>query len=129
MIMSRQITVTISEKTYEQAKYLADLRRQPVADVLAEHLSRTLPGEDEVMFPQIDPDPIVEKERNAYLALHSELWQKYPHEYVAIYQGQLIDHDKNKLALIQRINEQYPDDFVLVRQVEMTPEIVYQFHN
>jgi len=127
--MSRQITVTISEKTYEQAKYLADLRRQPVADVLAEHLSRTLPGEDEVMFPQIDPDPIVEKERNAYLALHSELWQKHPHEYVAIYQGQLIDHDKNKLALIHRVNEQYPDDFVLVRQVEMTPEIVYQFHN
>lgn len=127
--MSRQITVTISEETYRQAQHLAELRHQPVAELLAAHLSDTLPGTEESLLPQTDPDLTVEKERDAYLALHSELWQQYPHEYVAIYQGHLIDHDKNKLALFQRINEHYPDEFVLIRQVEIEPEKVYQFHS
>jgi hypothetical protein len=127
--MARQVTLTISERTYKQAEYLAELRRQAVAEVLADHLAETFSVEDEALFPQNDPDPLVEQERNAYLALHSELWRNYPHEYVAIYQGQLADHDSDKLALFQRIDEQYPHEFVLVRQVEPIAEKVYHFHS
>jgi hypothetical protein len=127
--MTRQITLTISEHTYQRAQRLAQLRKKEVADVLADYLADTLLPNDEQLFPQIDPDPVVEQERMAYLALHDELWRKYPHEYVAIYKGHLIDHDTDKQALFERIDENYPDHFVLIRQVEQIPEKVYQFHS
>ena len=127
--MTRQITLTISESIYQQAQRLAQLRQQEVADVLADYLSDTFSPNSEQLFPQTDADPIVEQERRAYLALHDELWRKYPHEFVAIYKGQLVDHDSDKRALFERIDEKYPDDFVLIRQVDRIPEKVYQFRS
>ena len=54
--------------------------------------------------------------------MHSELWEKYPHQYVAIFQGEVVDHDQDELALLKRRNEKYPDDIVLIRQVLQEPE-------
>lgn len=71
-------------------------------------------------------DPEIEVEREAFLRLHPELWEKYPEQYVAISGGQLVDHDADKIALLARIEAQYPGVFVLVRQVQPEAEIVYE---
>jgi hypothetical protein len=57
------------------------------------------------------------REVAAFEALHATLWQQYPHQYVAIYQGAVLDHDVNELALVERLDEQYPGLVILVRQV------------
>lgn len=69
----------------------------------------------------------IELERAAFMAMHTELWAKYHNQYVAIYNGQLIDHDEAFAELHSRVRAEYPDTFVLMRRVEAEPEPVYHF--
>ena len=57
-----------------------------------------------------------------YGALHAELVMTYLGQYVAICEGQLVDHDHDPVSLLQRIRTQYPGKVVLRRKVESVPE-------
>jgi hypothetical protein len=61
-------------------------------------------------------------DEGAYRAMHAELYARYPGQYVAVYQGQLVDHDPDGEALFERIDQRFPDEIVLMTQVRETPE-------
>ncbi|MCB9148695.1 MAG: hypothetical protein H6641_08030 [Caldilineaceae bacterium] len=64
----------------------------------------------------------VDREISAFHKMHAALMAQHVGEYVAIYGEQLIDHDADKLALYQRVEKAYPQQFVLMRRVEKEPE-------
>ncbi len=47
----------------------------------------------------------MQRETQAFIRMHADLLGKYPGDYVAIYQGKLIDHDHDQLALYQRVRK------------------------
>jgi hypothetical protein len=59
----------------------------------------------------------MEKEVTAFEKLHATLVKGYLGEYVALHQGQVIDHDSDQLRLVDRIENSYPNEVVLIRQV------------
>lgn len=66
-----------------------------------------------------DPrQPLMEKEVAAFERLHPTLIKDYLGEYVALHQGQIVDHDHNQIVLADRIESDYPDQVVLIRQVQ-----------
>lgn len=66
-----------------------------------------------------DPrQPLMEKEVAAFERLHPTLIEHYLGEYVALHQGQVVDHDHNQIVLADRIESAYPDHVVLIRQVQ-----------
>ena len=58
--------------------------------------------------------------------MHADLLQRYEGQHVAVYQGNVVDHDPDLLALYLRIDQKYPDDVVLIRQVR--PEVERIIH-
>lgn len=60
----------------------------------------------------------MEQEIAAFERYHAALLRQYLHQYVAIYQGQVIDHDADQLRLLTRIDRQYPATPILIRKVE-----------
>ena len=122
--MTQEITLTISDKLFQQASRIAQVQKKPVAEVLAEAIVL-----DDQEHEQADVLAVVEQEKSAYRMLHSWLWQNYPGEHVAIYQGQLVDHDPDGLALSRRIYQRFPTEFVLIRQVEAEAERVLHFRS
>lgn len=67
----------------------------------------------------VDPMQIqLQQEVAAYTALHPQLLAHHQGEWVAIYQGQLLDHDRDEGMLMQRLAAHQPDALPLVRQVE-----------
>ena len=68
-----------------------------------------------------EPDPAADREMEAYIALHPLLKEQYFGKHVAIYQGKLIDYDDDPGALFERIDAQYPDEFVWLTQVRPEP--------
>lgn len=66
----------------------------------------------------------LEQEAEAFRTLHPQLLQEIPGEYAAIYQGTLVDHDHDVVTLLQRIEDNFPDEPVLVRQVQAEAEPV-----
>jgi hypothetical protein len=75
-----------------------------------------------------EEDAAVEREMQAYIALHPMLKEKYLGQHVAIYDGQLIDVDEDFDALYRRIDVQYPDEFVWLATVEeeAMPTLVFR---
>lgn len=65
------------------------------------------------------------REIEAFHRLHPTLWEKYPGEYAAIHNGQLVDHDTDRVALLKRLTQNFPDVFVLVRPIRENPDIIY----
>jgi hypothetical protein len=123
--MSIQVTLTINDDLYRRARQIARSRQQDVAEVLAESITLTEMAED---FGASE-DGAIERENAAYLALHDTLLEKYRGEYVALYHGEVIAHGSDFGTVFTYVNQQHPDEFVMIRRVEADPEPVYHFRS
>ncbi len=62
-------------------------------------------------------------ESEAFRAMHAELLHQYRDEYVAVHDGEVVDHDEDICALNHRIRARYGRRAVLLQQVTEQPEI------
>ena len=117
VVMSTKVTLTIPEHVYEQARRIAQEHHRPLADVLNEALVEAFPSVH--VNPQRD---LMEREQAAFQAQHSQLLKKYPDKYIAMFQGEVIDHDDDRVALVTRIDNSHPHHVVLIKFVTDQPE-------
>ncbi len=122
--MSKQVTLTLPEPVYQRAQQVAASTRRDIHEVLSEALAQTFRP-----FPVDKNRELMLREIEAFRNLHPQLIRQYPGEYVAVYQGQVVDHDSDPVALLKRINQKYPDKVVLRRKVERDPDPVLRFHH
>jgi hypothetical protein len=64
----------------------------------------------------------IQAESRAFDAMKADLLLKYPGEYVAVHNGQVIDHDPDLRTLHLRVYEKYGRTPVLLKQVLAGPE-------
>lgn len=121
--MTIQVTLDVSCQLYERAESLAQRRRQEITAVIEDLLEAGLPlVEDETESITLsEPDEAMDREREAYIAMHPMLKEKFFNKHVAVYGGQLVDYDDDFEALYERIEAQYPDKFVWLSTVEEEP--------
>ena len=100
---------------------MATLRHQDIDSLFETLVEQALPEQSE-------SDEIATPEMKTYIALHLILKQKYFGQYVAIYQGKLIGHDRERETLYRRIDAQYPDKFVWISRVEEDAISTRAFH-
>ena len=122
--MGKKVTLAIPDEMYRRAQRIAELREKRIADVLLESIVLV-----ETREPAVDEDIIVDREEVAFKRMHPVLREKYPGQYVAIYQEELIDHDVDQVALYLRVKEQYPGQFVWIAPVNDEPEETYVVHS
>jgi hypothetical protein len=124
--MIEQITISIPQTLYRRARELARSRNRPVDDVLVELLDQVLPPDENEAVD--DEETAVKREMQAYITLHPMLKEKYLGQHVAIYEGKLIDVDQDYGVLYQRIDAQYPNEFVWLATVEeeAMPTLVFR---
>ncbi len=88
----------------------------------------TITADDDTEFLEIprfyvSPErPQMQKEEAAFEKMLPTLLPNYLGEYVAIYQQQLVDHDEDEIALVERVHATYPNAVILVKQVSNVPE-------
>ncbi len=121
--MGIQVTLNVPEAIYHEVEQIAQATKRGVDDILTEVVIRS--------FPPFYLDPDQDKmqgEVDAFEEMHAALWEKYPNQYVAVYQGQVIDHDEDERALIKRIRAIYPDEIIMVDKVlaQLQREIIFR---
>lgn len=62
------------------------------------------------------------REEAAFRQLHPELRKLYPDQFVAIYGGELVDHDEDFATLNKRIRDTFGHKFVWIAPVLEQPE-------
>lgn len=110
------LTVIIRDQTARQLTKVADEQSVSPEELVEKAIRDLLRAE---------ADRILTREMQAYRSLHSELLQQMPMQYVAIHCSQVVDHDLDQFALYLRIEDQYPDEVILIKQVLPTVEEVY----
>ena len=135
--MTKAVTLHLSEPIFEKAKALAAKQNLPLHDLLVGAISLPELGADplarngETVNPETQSPETqsIEQEEIAFQAMHSSLVKDYLGKYVAILDSQMIDHDTDQVDLYLRIRQAYPDRFVLIAQVQTTPEEILHFRS
>ena len=121
--MTAQVTLNLSEKLYDQVKNLAKSYQRGLAETIVAHLEKTL-SRTEIVQEADDlrtQHKALDNEKVAYMKLHAKLKSTHAGNYVAIYQGKLIDTDRELGAMVERVREQLPDQVVWMTQVKDEP--------
>jgi uncharacterized iron-regulated protein len=114
----QQVTISIPQPLYQRVRNLTSAQNRPVDTVLETAISL---AEAAVSPPDAQVAAMAQEEA-AYQAMHAELVRSHLGDYVAIYQGQLVDHDADELRLLKRLDKAYPSKVVLMKQVKPTPQ-------
>jgi len=122
--MGVQVMIEMPEKLYDQAKAIAHSTQRAVGEVLQEIVIRSFPP----VYDGGEEFDAMDQEVAAFEAMHAALWEKYPHQFVAVYGGQVVDYDVDEWDLLRRIDQRYPNEVVMIDQVEPTiqREIVFR---
>jgi hypothetical protein len=108
-------SIKLDDKTFKALNWLAK-RRNAHPDTLAVEAI-----EEKV---RVEARRALEQEAEAFKGMHSQLLLEIPGEYAAIYQEILVDHDRDIVGLLQRMDERFPGEPVLVREVQEEVEPV-----
>ena len=124
---------TIFAKLSNGPVFLAQ-RSKPAAVLLSVQeyealLSQIQPAEDVARADALSDEQQMAQEEAAFSQALPKLRESYLDIFVAFYQEKLIDHDTDELALLARIDQQYPDQVVLIKPVMSEPEPVLRIRS
>lgn len=130
-IMTDTITIDASNTNLKQLLRDMATNREVVIMQNGRPVARLLPyaemaSQDEVTPPDMPRFHVpsegdkMDAEIAAYEAQYKMLIDTYLNQYVAFHQGELIDHDTDRQALLSRIDHQHPHETILIRKVEET---------
>lgn len=116
--MNTQVTLILPQSVYRRAKQLAQQTNKQVNTLLTELLAESIGRDDNELVTTYELDEAVEREKQAYLTMHPTLFTQYPGQHVAIHLGKLVDRDVDLDALWERVEKQYPNEYVWVTTVQ-----------
>lgn len=106
------VTITLKRELHESLESAAEKEDRSVDDLVNEAVRCYLRDREVAK---------IDRELEAYEAMHPELRQKYFDRWVAIHDGQLVDHDDDGALLHRRILAQYGRTPVLIQRVTQSP--------
>jgi hypothetical protein len=122
--MSTRVTITLPDSIYQQAQRLAQSTQQNVQEVLTEVITKNFNP-----FPVHENRFAMLQEVEAFKLLHPQLVKQYKGQYVAVFHGQVVDHDDDPVELHYRVKSQFPGETVLHRKVEDDPDPILRFRS
>ncbi|MCH7928609.1 MAG: hypothetical protein IID03_11640 [Candidatus Dadabacteria bacterium] len=69
----------------------------------------------------------IKDESKAYREQKAEIEEKYMGQYVAVYRGEVVDHDSDKSTLLHRFYDTFGNKTVYIKKVG-EPERIYKVH-
>jgi hypothetical protein len=114
------LMLTLQPELMEQLESVA-IERSVMPDELLEAAVRAY-------LRQVEREQI-KAEAAAFRAKYDKLRRQFIGQYVAIYRGEVVDHDPDFQALHSRIRQRYGRQPVLLRRVEREPERTLVFRS
>lgn len=108
--------VALDEKTVQELQEVAERKGTTVQAVTEEAIHHFLLEQKRER---------IRKETAAFREMHSELLMKYEGQYVALYQGVVVDSDSEQLPLYQRVAQKYQRETFLLKKVTASPNEIY----
>ncbi len=115
--MTHQVMLTIPDTLFQKAQRLAKHQARQIEEVLADAIAL----EDDSFVDLSEPNAALDREMDAYIAMHPLLKRKMLGRHVAIFDSELVDHDADFGTLVQRIRDNYANKTVWLTTVKSEP--------
>jgi len=121
------IQVAFSDQIAERLQEVAVKRHTDVKSVVEEAVEfyfahATEPEYDEEFEAwEQAQQQIIEREMQHYLRQHQQLLSRYRGQYIAMLNGEMVDHDADEVALSQRVRARYGQTTLLITPVLPEP--------
>ena len=112
--------ISLDPQLLKQIEHLASERAISTAELVESALRNYL--------RQLEKDQI-QSETEAFRNMHTELLSRYADQYVAIYEGKLVDHDPDFQSIHERIRQRFGRQPILIRRVTSEIEHTLTFHS
>ena len=112
------IDIVIPSQLAEQLERIAKERSVGTDAILEEAVQTSL--------RRIEREKIQQKVES-FMTMHAELSERYLGQYVAVHNGEVVDHDDDFQALHERIRKRFGRQPVMIRRVESNPERAMTF--
>lgn len=109
-------TVQLPSDLYEAVRKRAAVQQKTAEALVVEWVSEKVSETDEPTTMEV-----FEREIAAFKALKTQLLEQYPEQYVAIYQGQVVQVGDNRLALVKQVYDQFGEVPCYVEKVTAEP--------
>ncbi|HID53592.1 MAG TPA: hypothetical protein EYP41_16360 [Anaerolineae bacterium] len=109
-------TITVDSKLYKQLEEVAQTQQSKPEDIADEAFRLYLWEQSRRKIAE---------ESASYRLQHNALKTKYLGQYIAMRQGEVVDHDPDFTALYGRVRQRYGQTPVMITRVEDQPEMVY----
>jgi hypothetical protein len=110
--MNETLSVSMEAKLIEELRQTTKREGTSLDQVIADLAERYLREVREQALKQ---------EAANYQTMHTDLKEKYLGRHVAIFEGKLVDHDVDAMALVRRVRQNYGQLPVFITQVSETP--------
>lgn len=110
--MGTKVTLELPDDVYQEVEQIAQSFNTSITSVLVDAIIQAL--------PQIYKHPQREKmarEQRAFEMMYLDLVKQFEGQFVAVHNGEVVDHDIDPIALLRRRRQNYPNDVVLITQV------------
>ena len=108
-------TITVEPEIYEQLEAVAEEKQAKTEQIVEEALKRYLWEQN---------NQKISRESALYREQHSEIKKQYLGQFIAMHQGQIVDHDLEFQPLFERIRARFGNIAVMIKKVEEEPETV-----
>lgn len=117
--------ITLPDKTVEKLEQFAssqgtnatEILLKLVEDYLADHMPTQPLSSHDGRFAKI------EAEQKRYEAIHATLLNLYSGQYIAMHDGEVVDHDFDRVGLSRRVRSRYGSIPLLIVQVRDEPRL------
>lgn len=109
--------ISLPAQTYRKLLQIAKRRNLDVTSLIETYIASDNDVAQASNWSELDP--AVSREKTAFLRLHPQLIERFLNEYVAVFNGELVDHDQDLGSLANRVDANYPDNFVWISKVEI----------
>jgi predicted transcriptional regulator len=113
--MEEQVQISLPATLVEELSQAASTRHTDLTAVLTQAIEHYL---------REQAQHAIEREQREYAAQHSQLVAQYKGEYIAMYDGEVVDHDADRAALGRRVRARYGRAPVLITPVLAQPRQV-----
>jgi len=114
------VTVAVREELLEPIRKVAEEQGRNVESVVNDWLARQL---------ALLREQKIREESARFRAKHAELRVKHAGLYVAMQNGEVLDHDQSANELYLRIKNRYRDEPILIALVSEQPAPVYKMRS
>ncbi len=119
--MTLELNITLSQEIYQKLEQYAHNKNLGVAEAVAGYLAENPPTLPTSTPSEAEQLADLRREKKAFLAMHPVLHKQHKGQYVAIYQGALLDHDDDYGTLYERVRAQYPHQIIWISKIQDTP--------